>query len=153
MPDRAGRLALARKPRRGDASAGAPSVAAREERLRQTGAAEHRLDRPDVRVLAMVRGGHDRDLLVGQVELLGATRLEQRGDGEWLDRGAQRGDVVRVAHTALDLAGDIDLDDVAAMAALDERTAAHLGQHGRSHASRVAGARQRGSDGCSAGWD
>ena len=66
-------------------------------------------------------------------------------DGKRLDRRTQRGDVVRIAHAALDLAGDVDLDDVAAMAALDERSAAHFGEHGRSRATRVAGARQRRS--------
>ena len=110
-PSRASRAAVS-------ASSGMPLGAAGEQRLADAGPAIEALERPDVEVLARVRARHDRDLGRLEVEGLDAAGLDQREQPERLDRRAQGDDPVRVAELADDPAGDVGLDDVAAMDAL-----------------------------------
>ena len=76
VPDRAGRLALARQAGASQRIGRRALDAALQQRLAEAGSAQHRLDGSDVGVLAGVRGGHDRELGIGQVVRLDAACLD-----------------------------------------------------------------------------
>ncbi len=132
-PSRARRAAV-------NVSSGAAEPHASKDWL-SPGAAQHRLDGSYVRILARVRGGHDGNLLFGQVESVDAARFDERSHSERLDRRPQRDEDVRIADAPLHLAGGIDLHDVAAVTALHDRPATHFDEHRRGGALRVARAR------------
>ena len=80
-----GLLAVASEPGRGQRVERHALGAGRDQRLADAGPAVHRLERPDVEVLAGVRAGHERELGRLEVEGLDPAGLDQRDDAERLD--------------------------------------------------------------------
>ena len=123
-PSRARRAAVSDVQRRSLGSAG-------EHRLRHAHPTVQGLERPDVQVLARVARGHHRELLGREVELRDAAGPQQRHQAEWLDRGAQVDQPVRVAQDVEHPSGRVHLHDVAALDRLHHAIAHLAREHGR----------------------
>ena len=118
VADRARLLAVAGQARRGQRVERHALGAGRDQRLADAGPPVHRLEGPDMEVLARVRARHQRELGRLEVERVDPAGLDQGHDAERLDAAPEVGDAVRVAEAADQGAVDVDLDDVAAMDAL-----------------------------------
>src|SRR6476661_8040677 len=89
-------------------------------------------------VLAGVRSGHHGELRVAQLEGLDGARFDERDQREGFDRRPEIDQYVRIADAALDPAAGVDLDDVAAVTALDGCSAPHFNENRRGHVLGVA---------------
>ena len=89
VAERSRPLAVPGEPRGGQGVQRHPLGAAGQHGLRDADPAVHRLDRPDVEVLAGVARGHHRELLGREVELRAPAGAQQRHQPERLDRRAQ----------------------------------------------------------------
>ena len=150
VPNRAGPLAVACESERGEGVEWGAFRAAGEQRLADARAAEDRLERPHVQVLARVRAGHHGELRRREVEFADAVRLQERHERERLDARPQRDDRLRIAGDPDHRAGRVDLDDMTAMDAFHDLAADVAGQDRRCPARRNGGAgpsAARGADG------
>ena len=157
MADRTGLLPVARKAGGGEDIERRPFRPAGELGLADAGPPIQALERPDVEVLTGMGAGEDGQFGWLEVERVDAACLDEGDQPERLDRGSQCYQAVGVAELADDPAGDIGLDDVAAVDALldavtqvpgedrgDDPAAGGRGDDGRpwaaQRATRAAGA-------------
>jgi len=84
----------------------------------------------------VVRGGHDRQLRLGEVQLIRRARLHERGQREGLDGAAQRDHDVRIADGPLDRTVRAHLHDMPSVAALRDGAAPLLDEDRRGDVGR-----------------
>jgi hypothetical protein len=118
-----------------------------EERLAHARSPVDRLQGPDMEILTRVRAGEDGDLGGLEVERGDPAGLDEGKHAERLHGRAQRNDAIRVAELADDAAGDVGLDDVAAVDALLDPIPDVAGKDRRHDPAAAGGARRsvRGS--------
>ena len=131
VPNRSGLLAVACQPSGRERVQRCIFRSTSEHALAESGASVDGLEGTDVEVFAGVRARHESQLGRRQVERVDAAGFDKSQKAERLDRGAQRHRPLRVAEDTDNRTRRVDLDDVAAVLALDDLPADLPNEYGR----------------------